>query len=370
MDIRTKLIFAFVTATLASMLVLGTFFYRASSEILQSISVRQLESLAATRQQDLKIVAQGWFDQVRLISSRTKLRDSLKQYAEHPTDALRESIQKILHDAESSVGMVVRVALYDLDNKLVALSGAAEAPLEQIVEQPGQHVREDVRFGNFHVRSDGGIDALIHARLELDSELIGRLEIVVNTDSLRVITQDYTGLGPSGEFYLVGETSPGQITVLNPLRHRASGELLSYPKTEAPQHVLAALNDVETVFRDVIDYRGVRVWVATRYLPAMSGALIVKIDEEVELARVRELRKELLDVALALSAFAVLGGALMGFHLSRPLRNVAAVVDRIRQGDRDARIEISGEDEVSFLAQSINELMDELQPALVEKADD
>lgn len=38
MDIRTKLIFVFVTATLARVLVLGIFFYRASSEILQSIS--------------------------------------------------------------------------------------------------------------------------------------------------------------------------------------------------------------------------------------------------------------------------------------------------------------------------------------------
>ena len=46
MDIRTKLIFAFVTITLGSMLVLGTLFYRASSEILQSISARQLDSLA------------------------------------------------------------------------------------------------------------------------------------------------------------------------------------------------------------------------------------------------------------------------------------------------------------------------------------
>ncbi len=140
MDIRTKLIFAFVTATLASMLVLGVFFYRASSEILQSISARQLESLAAARQQDLKIVAQGWFDQVRLISSRTKLRDSLKQYTDHPTDALRESIQRILRDAESSVGMVAKVALYDLNNKLVASSGAAKASLQQITQQTGQHV--------------------------------------------------------------------------------------------------------------------------------------------------------------------------------------------------------------------------------------
>ena len=129
MDIRTKLIFAFVTATLASMLVLGTFFYKASSEILQSISARQLEALAAARQQDLKIVAQGWFDQVRLISSRTKLRDSLKQYAGSPTDELQDSMQRILQDAQLAVSMVTRLALYDADGNFVAKAGVAEAPL-------------------------------------------------------------------------------------------------------------------------------------------------------------------------------------------------------------------------------------------------
>ena len=370
MDIRTKLIFAFVTITLGSMLVLGSLFYRASSEILQSISARQLDSLAAARQQDLKIVAQGWFDQVRLISSRTKLRNSLKQYAESPTDELRDTMQRILRDAQLAVGTVTRVALYDTDNKLVANSGIAESPLQQVMQQTIQHARDDVQFGDFHIRNDGGVDARILARLELNSEFIGSLETVVNTDSLSVIAGNYTGLGPSGELYLVVETTPGWITVLNPLRHRVSDGLLSYPKSEAPEHVLAALNQVETVFRDAIDYRGIRVWAATRYLSAVSGALIVKIDEDVELAPVRELRKELIDVALALAAFAVLGGALMGFHLSRPLRDVAAVVDRIRQGDRDARVEVSGEDEVSFLAQSINELMDDLQRELVKKTDD
>lgn len=369
MDIRTKLIFAFVAATLASMLVLGTFFYRASSEVLQSISARQLESLAAARQQDLQIVAQGWFDQVRLISSRTKLRDNLKQYAESPTDDLRGNMQRILRDAQRAVGMVARVALYDAGNELVASSGIAEAPLQQTARQIGQHIPNDVQFGSFHVRTDGGVDVRILARLELNSELIGSLETIVNTDSLSALTGTYTGLGPSGEFYLVAETTPGHITILNPLRHRAADGLLSYPESQAPAHVLAALNEVETVFRDAIDYRGVRVWVATRYLPNVSGGVIVKIDEDVELAQVRELRTELIDLALALAAFAVLGGALMGIHLSRPLRKVVAVVDRIRRGDRAARAEVSGEDEVSFLAQSINDLMDELQPALAENED-
>ena len=45
MDLRTKLIFAFVAATLASMFVLGAVFYNASAEILESISARPIISL-------------------------------------------------------------------------------------------------------------------------------------------------------------------------------------------------------------------------------------------------------------------------------------------------------------------------------------
>ncbi len=366
MDIRTKLIFAFVATTLASMLVLGAAFYNASAGILQSIAVRQLQSLVAARQQDLKIVADGWFDQVRLISSRTKLRDSLKQYVERPSDELRNTMQGILRDAQRAVGTMTRLALYDVDNRLITQSGAADAPLQLSV----QSVKEDVQFSGFHERERGGIDVIILARLVLNEEVVGILESVVNTDDVLALTGDYTGLGSSGEFYLVAEITPGQVTVLNPLRHRDADKLLSYSKSQAPAHVLAALDRVDGVFRDTRDYRGVRVWAATRHLPRAPSGVIVKIDEEVELARVYELREELSDLALALAAFAVLAGTFMGFHLSKPLRVLTTVVDRIRRGERSVRVEVSGEDELSLLAESFNELMDDLQVGSDQKPDD
>jgi methyl-accepting chemotaxis protein len=275
-------------------------------------------------------------------------------------------MQRILDDAQRAASIVSRVAIYAADNELITQSGTSEAPLKQAIEHAGQ----DVRFARFHVREDGGIDALILARLTLNTESVGVMEVVVDTDSLIELASDYTGLGTSGEFYFVGEITPGQVTVLNALRHRDADGLLSYPKSQAPEHVLGALNHVDAVFRDTLDYRGVRVWAATRSLPRVPGGLIVKIDEDVELARVYELREELIDLSLALAAFAVLAGALMGWRLSRPLKDLAAVVERVRQGERDVRVQVSGEDEVSFLAESFNELMDQMQPDLDEKLDD
>jgi methyl-accepting chemotaxis protein len=73
------------------------------------------------------------------------------------------------------------------------------------------------------------------------------------------------------------------------------------------------------------------------------------------------LRNQLIDVALAAGALSILGGAALGIFLARPIRRLNEVVERIRQGDQDARADESGEDEVSFLAESFNELMDEIR---------
>lgn len=71
MDIRTKLIFACVITSLASMLMLGAFFYGAAAEMLRSISARQLDALASARAQDFALIGEAWVDAVRLIQSRT-----------------------------------------------------------------------------------------------------------------------------------------------------------------------------------------------------------------------------------------------------------------------------------------------------------
>ncbi len=148
---------------------------------------------------------------MRLISSRTKLRDSLKNYEDSPSEELRMTMQKILRDAQSAVDMVTRVALYGADNNLVTSSGDGDAPLQQVI----QPTRGEVQFGNFHARNDGGLDARILARMELNTEHIGSLEIVANTDSLSVIAGNYTGLGSSGEFESAASRKPQMVQTVS-----------------------------------------------------------------------------------------------------------------------------------------------------------
>ena len=66
----------------------------------------------------------------------------------------------------------------------------------------------------------------------------------------------------------------------------------------------------------------------------------------------------MIDLGLALGAFAILAGTLLGLWLGRPIRDLKQVVERIREGENDLRAEVEFQDEVGFLAEAINELLD------------
>jgi hypothetical protein len=355
MNIRTKLALALVSASLLSMGALGYFAYASSTELLGEITARQLDALAESKKRDLTQVLDGWHESVRLIRSRTRLREALRAHNTASDPGLIADLDQILRDVEASGHSIRRITLFDPDGEQLVSSGSA-AP------SPVWHAPADerVQFSDIWVEADGSIGVAFHAGVRLDGESIGSLETIFRGSAIQALTADYTGLGETGETYVVAATPSEQFLVLNALRHSPDTELLSGPLGQAPTAAAAAIVGQASVLAEAVtDYRGEPVLAATRSLPDLAWGIVVKVDEAEERQRSDLLLETLLDLGLSIGALTILGGTLLGFRLARPIRELAHVVDLARHGDTRVRAAAHGDDEIAFLARSVNDLLDQ-----------
>lgn len=363
MDIRTRLTLALVSVALLSMFLLGTFAYNVASTMLQDISERQLDALAESKKQDLEQVIAGWRNHVRLIRSRTQLRIQLNELQHSNQPDTLEQIRRILADAQESTAYVQRITLFDKRGTEIAAAGSAtRAATPSTNPDP-----DEVDYAGFYIGEDGRPKVVFNSGLRLDEDGIGSVEVIIDVTNVEAIARNYRGLGETGETLIVGHDRTGTLVLLHTLRHMERRLEWKHP----PDYIQAAISgDARTFTEDVVDYRDREVWAATRFVPPVDWGLVVKVDADEETARARELREDMIDLGLALGAFAVVGGTMLGFYLARPIRDLAHAVERIKLGESSLRLDDSREDEVGLLAEALNELLDEHDTARRKSGDD
>jgi len=368
-DIRTKLVFALVAVTLGSMLAFGAFMYMTADRMISEGTTEQLEGLAESSADALESIVYGWQERVLLIASRTQLRISLREYGQSANPEELARIRRILSDAAGSVASVAALAVYDHRGRLVTHVGLDPDSIDASLSprlSPGS--MSDVLFLGARVTEQGYPRVGYTAPLTLDGERVGYLLAVLNGLRILDLTNDTTGLGKTGEVMIVAPDPEGART-LHPVRHpiegeeRAAGILLR----AADDPALLALDEVENVWTEgLIDYRGERVWGATRYLPETGWGLVVKFDNAEKREAIYEFREEMVALALSLAGIGILVAVILGFRFAAPIHDLAEAANRIREGELDARAAVKREDEIGLLARTFNHMAEELQVQVTE----
>jgi HAMP domain-containing protein len=185
------------------------------------------------------------------------------------------------------------------------------------------------------------------------------------------ISQDYTGLGETGETMIVAREPEG-VRVLHPVRHPGlvGGSWIPERGSAVDPAAVAADGRTARLLTNVTDYRGEAVWAATRFLPDTRWGVVVKVDAAEEQIPIDELRDRVVRLALALSAFAILGGILLGLQLTRPIQELVRAANLILAGETDARAQVRTHDEVGLLARVFNRMADALTARDVSIGDD
>jgi len=182
---------------------------------------------------------------------------------------------------------------------------------------------------------------------------VGALALQVDISKLEPVVADRTGLGRSGETVLA-QKDDNDALYMAPLNHISEAPLhYRVPLRQAAIPMQQALAGSHN--RGIIrDYAGIECVAAWRYLPVLGWGMVVKIDAREALmpaARLRRITYLALALFLALSGMAAY---FFGRSLSRPIRQLTGVAERIAKGDLSQRVPQGGHDELGRLASAFN----------------
>lgn len=205
--------------------------------------------------------------------------------------------------------------------------------------------------------------AYIAAPVLHNHRLNGVVALRLNNQEVYQAINDYNGLGQTGEI-LVGSRLDDQVRFVVPTRHDPNAAL-NRVITMGDEHELGLQRAVKGIRGNgtVLDYRGVEVVAAWRYLPSFRWGMVVKVDAEEAFAPVRR-QQELIFVAAILLVICVLFSALyLARTLSSPVVELTRGVEAISKGNLSQQVRVVSNDELGELGEAFNRMSSALQNA-------
>ena len=363
MDIRTKLIFTLVAVALSSMAVLGAVMVPEFERRLRNERVHQLDQLAEAKRESLVWIVEGWIDRTEAVA---RLTDLAAPMGAGGVDGGSTLLTARLRTAVTNTEGIATLALFDVTGVPIASAVSGDVPATNGAVEWDRSPPDRITFEGVTFASESAPHVRFAYPLSFQGRVVGTLVAVFEANELLSLTGHHHELGETGEIMLIAEDETGAPRSLHPTRHAPSqpgGVVL--PRGAGTLADQALRTERSGATEGLRDYRGELVWVATRSEPLTGWGVIVKVDAAEQAEPFAAFRASIQRTALVLSAFAILAGFGLGLRFAMPIHQLASMADRIRKGDLQARATVHGEDEVSLLARTFNEMASDLERRLL-----
>lgn len=188
---------------------------------------------------------------------------------------------------------------------------------------------------------------------------LGILAIHLNLERMDTIVRAQSGLGNTGETYLVGNQGTSLLqygfflTRAEARQPEVTGEIFS-PAIEAAMHGYSG----EGEYRN---YRNLPVIGVYRWLPNHDLALIAEITTQEAFAPAGQLAQTIFSVGALLVALLAIGVYLGAQRITRPVLAITQAADQVSQGNLDAYAPVLTENEIGVLARVFNQMTTQLR---------
>ena len=192
---------------------------------------------------------------------------------------------------------------------------------------------------------------------EKNNRFLGVLVFRVSPERLFKITTDRTGLGETGEVYIVNKDgymiTPSRF--IDEVFLKQKVDLRHIHKEEASSTEPSDTPSEEEI--DIIkDYRGIEVLSIYTHIPEMDWYLIAQIDTEEAFAPVTKLTQILLLMLVITLFISIFFSSFVSRAITRPLRRLHEGTEEITKGNLDFKVGTPSPDEVGQLSRAFDEM--------------
>lgn len=336
------------------------FSYSISRETIRDNIHRKLQVAAVGRQQILTDFVRHEKERLELVAGRGRLRLSLQRLAEDKLDEeqFAELVMPILTDALSSDSHFDELAVVDLAGKTLATTASDATSIDYSQREAFREGKSTSFFGVPYSIRDKHVAWIGSPVRTSDGTPAAVLLTRLNVDELQsVLTVSY-GLGGTGEI-LVGRKNGERIEYLFPSRFDGN-QNVAVTEAEIMSNAIAGRTNATVAKfgdKDVLAY----------YMPAKfqdsddhQWGMIAKVDAEEAYAPLRKLRWVQMIIQFVLVAVGLCGAYWLAYRFTAPIRDMTNSARSVQQRDFSTRMKVESTDEFGVLAQTFNEMIEEL----------
>ena len=370
MKITNKISVSFLITGLALTIIGGSVFYTISKNNLKNLIVNHLQSTAHSRAHHIRTCLNIQKERILQLSQSTVLYNFLrtnKQDADY-TDKFADAIERLTKTSEVSES-IYEVFLLDAAGNIAVSSDTKKIGLNMSTDPCFLKAKSEPHIKDAFFSKTTGQKFIVLSAPILNIEAKKYLGIVcvrINLNFLNQITTDKTGLGETGEIYLINK----QGYMITPSRFIKDTSLNLKIESENArkclEHIgLFGLKPYEHEALIYKDYRGITVLGIYDHIPEVQWGLIAKVDKSEAFAPLNSLKITFITIILFIPLIAWLAGIFVSRHITGPIRRLHEGIEIIGQGNLDYSVATDSKDEIGQLSRAFNDMSGNLKKKII-----
>ncbi len=295
------------------------------------------------------------------IETLQRLRDDRENAAAYQA-AYRDARDELIATRAPFSDAIDAIGIISMDGIVQVVEGTATIVEGQDVSSSEAFIEGQIApYISPVLRTDDGVLAYRVYRPIIGSNgrTIGVGALLVNIVGLQNIMDDRTGLGDTGETYIIDGRSGQFLT--QPMFTAEDVVLRSDARVDLDVLKRSTEGDSRTAAGSYDDYRGLPVIGAWRYLPDLDWYMLGEQDQAEAFGPINDLAGFIVFVVTVAFIATTVVSYLVARSIARPLTRVTDAAIRIANGQLDERVSVNASSEVGVLAAAFNGMADNIQ---------